>query len=105
MFLCQFSGFPKVARNFNYIRKNKLFGKLLIVNMIHDEQLMEINVKELNAQRIVTDVCKNMQFKLEGFPPLFVGAGIGAAWGVAKGKMAILKMSAAVLCVIIPSAT
>lgn len=77
-----------VARNFNYIRKNKLFGKLLIVNMIHDEQLMEINVKELNAQRIVTDVCKNMQFKLEGFPPLFVGAGIGAAWGVAKGKMA-----------------
>ena len=77
-----------VARNFNYIRKNKLFGKLLIVNMIHDEQLMEIDTRKLNVQRVVTDACQNMQFGLEGFPPLFVGAGLGEAWGVAKGKMA-----------------
>lgn len=77
-----------VARNFNYIRKNRLFGKLLIVNMIHDEQLMEIDTKSLNIQRVVTDVCKNMQFGIEGFPPLYVGAGLGQAWGVAKGKMA-----------------
>lgn len=77
-----------VARNFNYIRKNKLFGKLLIVNMIHDEQLMEIDTRKLNVQRVVTDACQNMQFGLDGFPPLFVGAGLGEAWGVAKGKMA-----------------
>lgn len=77
-----------VARNFNYIRKNNLFGKLLIVNMIHDEQLMELNTKELNIQRVVTDVCKNMQFGIDGFPPLYVGAGLGKAWGTAKGKMA-----------------
>lgn len=77
-----------VARNFNYIRKNKLFGKLLIVNMIHDEQLLEIDTKSLNVQRVLTDVGKNMQFEIEGFPPLYIGAGIGPAWGYAKGKMA-----------------
>ena len=29
-----------------------------------------------------------MQFKVEGFPPLYIGAGIGPAWAKAKGKMA-----------------
>ena len=77
-----------VARNFTYIRNNKLFGKLLIINMVHDEQLIEINAQELNVQRVLTDVGKNMQFKIEGFPPLFIGAGVGKAWGYAKGKMA-----------------
>ena len=77
-----------VARNFMYIRENNLFGDLLIVNMIHDEQLMEVNVQSLNMQRILRDVGINMQFKVEGFPPLYIGAGIGAAWGKAKGKMA-----------------
>jgi DNA polymerase I-like protein with 3'-5' exonuclease and polymerase domains len=75
-----------VARNFSFIRRNKLFGKLFIINMIHDEQLMEINYKELNVQRVLTEVGKNMQFKIDGYPPLFIGAGIGKAWGYAKGK-------------------
>ena len=77
-----------VARNFMYIRKNKLLGHLLIINMIHDEQLMEINAQKLNVQRILRDVGHNMQFNVEGFPPLYIGAGIGKAWGLAKGKMA-----------------
>lgn len=77
-----------VARNFMYIRRNKLYGLLMIVNMIHDEQLMEVNVKKLNAQRILRDVGINMQFKIDGFPPLYIGAGFGPAWGKAKGKMA-----------------
>lgn len=77
-----------VARNFHFIRRNKLFGKMLIVNMIHDEQLMEIDVRHLNLQRILAEVGKNMQFDVEGFPPLYIGAGIGPAWGYAKGKMA-----------------
>jgi hypothetical protein len=75
-----------VARNFSFIRRNKLFGKLFIINMIHDEQLMEINYKELNVLKIVTEVGKNMQFKLDGYPPLYIGGGIGKAWGYAKGK-------------------
>lgn len=77
-----------VARNFMYIRENNLLGDLLIVNMVHDEQLMEVNVKKLNMQRILRDVGINMQFKINGFPPLYIGAGIGPAWGKAKGKMA-----------------
>lgn len=77
-----------VARNFMYIRENKLLGDLLIVNMIHDEQLMEVNVQKLNMQRVLRDIGINMQFKVNGFPPLYIGAGIGPAWGKAKGKMA-----------------
>lgn len=77
-----------VARNFMYIRENHLQGMLLIINMIHDEQLFEVNVQKLNMQRVLADVGKNMQFKVEGFPPLYIGAGIGPAWGKAKGKMA-----------------
>lgn len=77
-----------VARNFMYIREQKLLGELLIINMIHDEQLFEVNVGNLNMQRVLADVGYNMQFKVEGFPPLYIGAGIGPAWGKAKGKMA-----------------
>ena len=77
-----------VARNFSFIRKNKLFGKMLIINMVHDEQLMEVDVQNLHMQRILAEVGHNMQFKVDGFPPLYIGAGIGKAWGYAKGKMA-----------------
>lgn len=77
-----------VARNFMYIRENGLMGLLLIVNMIHDEQLFEVNVQKLNMQRVLADIGRNMQFKIEGFPPLFIGAGIGPVWAKAKGKMA-----------------
>lgn len=77
-----------VARNYMYIKENWLFGKLFIVNMIHDEQLFEVNPSVLNSLRVLADIGRNMQFKLEGFPPLFIGAGVGKAWGEAKGKMA-----------------
>ena len=77
-----------VARNFMYIREQKLHGELIIINMVHDEQLFEINAANLNVQRVLADIGRNMQFKVEGFPPLYVGAGVGPAWGQAKGKMA-----------------
>lgn len=77
-----------VARNFMYIRENNLFGILLIINMIHDEQLFEVDISKVNMQRVLRDVGINMQFKVQGFPPLYIGAGIGPAWAKAKGKMA-----------------
>ena len=77
-----------VARNFMYIRQNKLMGLLLITNLIHDEMLFEINAHALNVQKVLCDIGDNMQFKVQGFPPLFIGAGIGASWSKAKGKMA-----------------
>lgn len=77
-----------VARNFTYIRKNHLFGLLLIVNMVHDEQLFEINIEKLNMQRLIRDIGINMSFKVDGFPPLYIGAGVGHTWYEAKDKMA-----------------
>ena len=77
-----------VARQFMYIRRNKLFGKLLIVNMIHDEQLLEIDARYLNVQRVLRDIADNMQFEVEGLPPLYIGAGIALSWGKAKDEPA-----------------
>lgn len=77
-----------VARNFMWIRRNKLYGDVLISNMVHDEQLMEINCDKINTQRAAGDIIKNMEFKINGFPTLYVGAGFGNCWADAKGKMA-----------------
>lgn len=77
-----------VARNFMWIRNNNLLGKVIIINMVHDEQLMEIDCNSVNVQRALRDIVNNMEFKVEGFPPLYVGAGIGMSWKDAKGKMA-----------------
>ena len=77
-----------VARNWMFIRENNLIGKLLIVNMIHDEILFEIDNQHLNTQKVLAEIGKNMQFKVNGFPPLFIGAGLGHTWSVAKGKIA-----------------
>lgn len=77
-----------LARNFMYVRENNLLGVLLIINLIHDEQLFEVDARKLNVQRVLRDIGVNMQFKIEGFPPLYIGAGIGPAWAKAKDKMA-----------------
>ena len=75
-----------VARNFKFIRDNHLLGKLLIINMVHDEQLFEIDTRYLNIEKILACIGRNMQFKVEGFPPLFIGAGVGESWDEAKSK-------------------
>ena len=75
-----------VARNFKFIRDNQLLGKMIIINMIHDEQLFEIDTRYLNIKKIITCIGKNMQFKVDGFPPLYIGAGVGDSWDAAKGK-------------------
>lgn len=77
-----------VARNFMFIRDNKLFGKLLITNMVHDEMLFEVDCDTLNIKKILSEIVKNMEFKIDRFPPLYVGAGVALSWAEAKGKMA-----------------
>ena len=77
-----------VARTFLFIRNNNLFGKFYITNMVHDEQLTEIDVSQLNPQACLRGLIECMELNLDGFPPLYVGAGIGMAWAKAKGKMA-----------------
>ena len=77
-----------VARNFCYIRQNNLLGLVLIVNMVHDEQLFELNCEHLDIQSVFRDIVHNMEFHVDGFPPLYIGAGFGPNWKEAKGKMA-----------------
>lgn len=76
------------ARTFLFIRNNNLFGKFFVTNMVHDEQLTEIDVSQLDAQVVLKNLIECMELKLDGFPPLYVGAGVGDAWAHAKGKMA-----------------
>lgn len=76
-----------VARNFMFIRQNNLFGKYFITNMVHDEQLVEISC-DLNVKAILARLIHAMELHIDGFPPLYVGAGIGHTWDEAKGKMA-----------------
>lgn len=75
-----------MARVYTYIRRNKLFGKVYITNMVHDEGLYEIDVSKLNPKAIMRDIVNCMQFKIDGYPPLFVGGGFGTSWKDAKGK-------------------
>ena len=77
-----------IARNFSFIRKYKLFGKILITNLVHDEMLYELDCNCLNIKKALSEIIKNMEFKLDGFPPLYVGAGVDMSWAGAKGKMA-----------------
>lgn len=77
-----------VARTYLYIKQNDLFGKLLLSNIVHDEQLMEVDTTVLNPKAVIRDIGKLMQFKQDGFPPLFIGAGFGMNWNYAKGPVA-----------------
>ena len=77
-----------VARNFFWIVQNNLLGKVFISNMVHDEQLIEINYKEVNVKKAVASIGRNMSFKVDGLPPLYVGAGVSDCWYKAKDSMA-----------------
>jgi DNA polymerase I-like protein with 3'-5' exonuclease and polymerase domains len=74
-----------LARQFEWIKSNGLLGKVFISNIIHDEQLLEINFKQVNVKKALAAVWDNMSFHIEGMPPLYVGAGIGSTWSTAKG--------------------
>lgn len=77
-----------VARMFTWIQQENLLGQVLITNMIHDEQLLEVNCDTMNIQAVLSNVLQKMQFSVEGFPPLYVGGGVGVSWASAKDKMA-----------------
>lgn len=74
------------ARAFMNIRSNHLIGKVRMCNFIHDEVLYEISAK-LNPISVVGMILESMQLNIPGFPPLYVGGGIGNAWKTAKGSM------------------
>lgn len=75
-----------VARTYMFIKSNNLIGKVIVINMIHDEQLLEVSC-DLNVKKVLTELIRCMSLKLDGFPPLYVGAGVNLDWKHAKGEM------------------
>jgi DNA polymerase I-like protein with 3'-5' exonuclease and polymerase domains len=75
-----------IARCMRFILKNNLLGKVFLTNMIHDELLFEIDVTKLDALVATAGLVKAMRFPLDGFPPLYVGAGVSNTWESAKSK-------------------
>lgn len=74
-----------VARLYSFTKANDLFGAFYVVNMVHDECLMEIDVTKLNAKAMLREVVNCMQYEVEGLPPLYIGAGFDMDWAHAKG--------------------
>lgn len=77
-----------MARMYLYIKSNYLFHKIFITNMIHDECLYEVDISKVNLDRVIKDIYNVMHFKIDGFPPFYIGAGLGKTWKSAKGKYA-----------------
>ena len=75
-----------LSRSMKYIIDNGLFGKVFLTNMVHDELLWEIDVTEVNPLVVTTNIGKMMSFPLDGYPPLFIGAGVSDCWAKAKSK-------------------
>ena len=77
-----------MTRIFTFIRQQKLLGKMLMSNFIHDEGLYEIDCRVLNVNKVLADILVAQQVQIKNWPPLNVGAGIGRNWASAKGGMA-----------------
>lgn len=75
-----------LARSMKFIIDNDLFGKVFLTNMVHDELLWEIDVSQVNPLVVTTNIGKMMSFSLDGYPPLFIGAGVSDCWAKAKSK-------------------
>jgi len=75
-----------LARSMKFIIDNDLFGKVFLTNMVHDELLWEIDVSQVNPLVVTTNIGKMMSFPLDGYPPLFIGAGVSDCWAKAKSK-------------------
>ena len=75
-----------LARSMKYIIDNDLFGKVFLTNMVHDELLWEIDVSQVNPLVVTVNIGKMMSFPLDGYPPLFIGAGVSDCWAKAKSK-------------------
>ena len=75
-----------LARMFLRIVELGLLGKVFISNLVHDEQLLEINYREVNVKKMVTEIDNCMCFKVDDLPPLYIGAGVSKSWYSAKSK-------------------
>ena len=66
-----------LSRNFLFIRKYNLFGKVCLFDLVHDEQCMEVDTITLDAPSVVAMLASNMKIDVEGWCPLYAAATLG----------------------------
>ena len=72
-----------MVRLFLEIKNRGLFGKILISAFVHDECFLEVH-KSIDPCVMLGILRKCMMLEMEGWCPLFIGAGYGHNWYEAK---------------------
>ena len=72
-----------MVRLFLEIKNRGLFGKILISAFVHDECFLEVH-KSIDPCVMLAILRKCMMLEIEGWCPLFIGAGYGHNWYEAK---------------------
>lgn len=72
-----------VGRLFRQLIEKGYLGKVLLTGFVHDETVIESH-KSINPAELVTMVSDAMMIKLDGWCPLYIGAGMGHSWYEAK---------------------
>lgn len=72
-----------MVRLFQSIRSNGWMGKVLISAFVHDECYLEVH-KSIDPMVMLKVLRDAMMIKIEGWCPLFIGAGFGRTWYEAK---------------------
>lgn len=66
-----------VNNNFQFIRKYNLYGKVMLIDLVHDEQVMEVDTHSLDALSVAVALADNMRVLIEGYCPLYAAATLG----------------------------
>ena len=72
-----------MVRLLNKIRENGWLGKILITAFVHDECFLEIH-KSIDPAIMLKTLSECMMLDIEGWCPLYIGAGFGTNWYDAK---------------------
>lgn len=72
-----------MVRLFYYLREHDLLGKVLMSAFVHDEVFLEVH-KSLDPAKVLKFLSECMMLKIEGWCPLYIGAGFGRNWYEAK---------------------
>ena len=72
-----------VIRMYYSILKNNWQGKVLLSGFIHDEMLIEVH-QSIHPIDYLDFLMEQVELRVDGFPPMFIGWGYGANWYQAK---------------------
>lgn len=72
-----------MVRLFTRIRKNGWMGKVLISAFVHDECVLEVH-KSIDPCVMLSNLRDCLMLDIEGWCPLYIGAGFGTNWYDAK---------------------